>query len=120
MISRHWRGRTKPGHDKAYVEHLMADTFPKLRAIPGFVSASILKRDGPEGTEFEIVTVWQSREAIEGFAGLDIEIAVVPEVAQAMLTDFERRVRHYEIVANATASASTSAELGQVRPTGSQ
>jgi heme-degrading monooxygenase HmoA len=98
VISRHWRGRTKYGQDHAYIEHLKADTFPKIRAIPGFVSASILKRDGPDGSEFEIVTVWQSRSAIEAFAGQDIEAAVVSDAAQAMLAAFDQRVRHYEVV----------------------
>jgi heme-degrading monooxygenase HmoA len=98
MISRHWRGRTKPGREQAYIDHLRAETFPKLMTIPGFVSASILQRAGLDGTEFEIVTVWQSLRAIEDFAGDDIEAAVVPEVAQAMLAEFDTRVRHYEIV----------------------
>jgi heme-degrading monooxygenase HmoA len=102
VISRHWRGRTKQGRDQAYIDHLRADTFPKISAIPGFVSASILKRAGPDGSEFEIVTVWQSRNAIEAFAGQDIEAAVVPEVAQAMLAEFDQRVRHYEIVHSVT------------------
>ena len=98
MISRHWRGRTKPGQDQAYIDHLKTDTFPKLSAIPGFVSASILKRDRLDGSEFEIVTVWESRQAIEAFAGQDIEAAVVPEVARAMLASFDNRVLHYEVV----------------------
>jgi heme-degrading monooxygenase HmoA len=98
VISRHWRGTTKQGQDQAYIDHLKADTFRKIRAIPGFVSASILKRDGADGSEFEIVTVWESRRAIEAFAGQDIEAAVVPEAAQAMLAEFDQRVRHYEIV----------------------
>ncbi len=102
MISRHWRGRTKPGVDQAYIDHLKADTVPKISAMPGFVSASILKRDGPDGAEFEIVTVWESRRAIEAFAGQDIEAAVVPEVARAMLAEFDTRVRHYEIVESVT------------------
>jgi len=98
VISRHWRGRTKQGRDQAYIDHLKADTFPKISAIPGFVSASVLQRAGPGGSEFEIVTVWKSRTAIEAFAGQDIEAAVVPEAAQAMLAEFDERVRHYEIV----------------------
>jgi heme-degrading monooxygenase HmoA len=102
VISRHWRGRTKHGQDQAYIDHLTANTFPKISAMPGFVSASILKRETPHGSEFEIVTVWQSRSAIEAFAGQDIEAAVVPEVAQRMLAEFDKRVRHYEIVESVT------------------
>jgi heme-degrading monooxygenase HmoA len=106
MISRHWRGTTKQGQDQAYIDHLKAETFPKISAIPGFVSASILKRDRAEGSEFEIVTVWQSRTAIEAFAGQDIDAAVVPEAAQAMLAEFDQRVRHFEIVDTVTGAGS--------------
>lgn len=118
MISRHWRGTTKQGQDQAYVDHLKADTFPKISAIPGFVSASILKRDGADGSEFEIVTVWQSRTAIEAFAGQDIEAAVVPEVAQAMLARFETRVQHFEIVHRVTRTGGDGARrtLESIRP----
>ena len=118
MISRHWRGATKQGQDQAYIDHLKTETFPKLRAIPGFVSASILKRDGADGSEFEIVTVWQSRKAIEAFAGRDIDTAVVPEAAQAMLAEFDQRVRHFEIVDTLTRTGTDSAtrNLESIRP----
>jgi heme-degrading monooxygenase HmoA/catechol 2,3-dioxygenase-like lactoylglutathione lyase family enzyme len=109
VISRHWRGVTKPGRDQAYIDHLKADTFPKISAIPGFVSASILRRDRTDGCEFEIVTVWQSRAAIEAFAGRDIEAAVVPETAQAMLAEFDRCVRHFEIVDTVSRTGSEGA-----------
>jgi heme-degrading monooxygenase HmoA/catechol 2,3-dioxygenase-like lactoylglutathione lyase family enzyme len=118
MISRHWRGTTKRGQDQAYIDHLKADTFPKISAIPGFVSASILKREGVDGSEFEIVTVWRSRAAIAAFAGQDIDAAVVPEAAQAMLAEFDRRVRHFEIVDTVTRTGSDTArrELESISP----
>jgi heme-degrading monooxygenase HmoA/catechol 2,3-dioxygenase-like lactoylglutathione lyase family enzyme len=118
VISRHWRGTTKPGQDEAYIAHLKAHTFPRIGAIPGFVSASILKQDGAAGTEFEIVTVWQSRAAIEAFAGQDIEAAVVPEAAQALLAKYDQRVRHFEIVDNVTKSGvdKTARNLRSISP----
>ena len=60
MISRHWRGIAKPALAQAYVEHLQRETFPAIRSLPGFVSASILRRTVAEGTEFLIVTQWES------------------------------------------------------------
>jgi hypothetical protein len=36
-------------------------------------------------------------QEIEAFAGPDIETAVVPAVAQAMMVEFDRQVGHYEI-----------------------
>ena len=97
MISRHWKGVAKPGYAEAYVQHLRHDTFPGLARIPGFVRASILRRAVAEGTEFQIVTVWESLTAIKAFAGEDPETAVVPASVRAMLSSCDERVVHYEI-----------------------
>jgi len=97
MISRHWKGVAKPGEADNYIRHLKTDTFPKLSEIDGFVSASILTRAADEGTEFLIVTEWESIEAIKAFAGEKEDVAVVPQVVQAMMIDYDRNVRHYEI-----------------------
>ncbi len=97
MISRHWKGVAKLGEADTYIEHLKTDTFPKLTQIDGFISASILKRETDRGTEFLIVTVWKSIEAIERFAGEKADVAVVPEVVQAMMIDYDRQVIHYEV-----------------------
>ena len=98
MIARHWRGLAKADRADAYVAHLRQETFPAIRKLPGFKSASILRRDVPEGVEFLIVTTWESLEAIRAFAGANIEAAVVPEKAQEMMLDYDRFVRHYDVV----------------------
>ena len=97
MISRHWRGLAKAALAEAYVEHLQTETFPAIRELPGFASASILRRSVPEGVEFLIITNWASIESIRAFAGADVEIAVVPKKVQDMMVDYDRIVRHYEV-----------------------
>lgn len=99
MISRQWRGLAISTHADAYVEHLRTETFPQLSKIPGFISASILRRNAPQGVEFLVVTHWESIGAIERFSGRDAEVAVVPEKVQKMMVEYDRRVRHYEVVA---------------------
>lgn len=96
MISRHWRGVAKPDCADAYVQHLLDETFPALRKLPGFIDAAIHRRVVPEGVEFLVVSHWDSLDAIRGFAGNDIEAAVVPARVQAMMVDYDRDVRHYE------------------------
>ena len=98
MISRQWRGLADAQHAEAYAEHLRTETFPQLRSIDGFVGAQLLKRRVEQGVEFLVVTQWQSLEAIQRFAGADVEAAVVPEKVQTMMIDFDRRVRHYEVI----------------------
>ena len=98
MISRQWRGLAKTARAQDYVEHLRTDTFPLLRKFPGFVDASILRRDVEHGVEFLVVTRWGSLEAIRNFSGDDVDAAVVPDKVQQMMIEYDSRVRHYEIV----------------------
>lgn len=98
MISRHWHCLAKREHAAEYVRHLQEETFPAIRAIAGFVDAWIHRRAGGRGVEFIIVTRWESMDAIRRFAGVDPDVAVVPAKVEAMMIEFDKRVRHYEIV----------------------
>ena len=97
MISRHWRGVVKTEQSDDSIRHLQKDTLPQLANIPGFVSASILRRSTAEGVEFVVVTSWHSMDAIRQFAGEPADMAVVPPVAQAMMVEYDKKVVHYEI-----------------------
>jgi heme-degrading monooxygenase HmoA len=98
MISRHWKGIVRPGLADEYLNHLKAHTLPELAGLPGFISVSILKRAIAGGTEFQVVTRWASLDSIRGFAGDDIEAAVVPDVAARMMMSYDSRVVHYDVV----------------------
>jgi len=87
-----------PNRAHDYVEHLRAETFPALRRIPGFIDASILSRPFGPGVEFLILTRWDSMDAIGAFAGADPEVAVLPTKAAEMMIEYDRRVRHFEVV----------------------
>ena len=48
--------------------------------------------------EFATLTLWESWDAVRAFAGDDAETAVVPEEARAVLSRWDERSSHYEIV----------------------
>ena len=98
MIERTWKGITEISNAVNYIKHLEADTFPKVRNIPGNIGARVLKRDTGSHIEFLVITTWTSMDAIKAFAGENIEVAVVPEKAQAALSSFDNIVRHYELI----------------------
>ena len=98
MIARLWSARTTPAQAPAYVEHLRTQVLPAVRGVDGYAGAQLLQRAGPDEVEILVITWWRSLEAIRGFAGDDLEGAVVADEAAALLTDFDRRVRHYELV----------------------
>lgn len=97
-ILRRWSARTTEAQLQKYLDHFSKNVLPELRRVPGYLSANVSLRR-PEG-EVEIVveTNWRSLESIRAFAGSDLEAAIVPDQAAALLTNFDRRVRHSEIV----------------------
>ena len=98
MISRQWRCLAHPEQAQNYVQHLRTETIPALRSMPGFISASILSRPLGTGIEFIVTTQWDSLDAIARFAGPDPETAVVPAKAAAMMIEYDRRARHFEVI----------------------
>jgi len=98
VISRQWRGLARSDQAQSYIEHLRQETFPSLKELPGFVSASILSRKLDRGTEFLVVTQWRSLDDIASFSGSDLEAAVVPAQVAAMMVEYDNRARHFEVV----------------------
>jgi heme-degrading monooxygenase HmoA len=97
LIARLWSARTTQTQCHAYVQHFCDAVLPALRKFDGFLSSTVLTRDDRGTIEILVVTVWQSYTAIDAFAGSDREAAVVAPEAVALLTDFDRRVRHFEV-----------------------
>ena len=98
MISRQWRGLARSDQALNYITHLREETFPALRRLPGFISASILSRRLDRNTEFLVVTLWRSLDDIASFSGSDLEAAVVPARVAAMMVEYDDRARHFEVI----------------------
>jgi heme-degrading monooxygenase HmoA len=65
--------------------------------VDGYAGVTLLERATPDAVEITVITWWRSLEAIRGFAGADLEKAVVADEAAAVLTRFDHHVRHYEV-----------------------
>ena len=99
MIARYWSARTSREKAPAYAEHLETAVFPELGKLDGFSGGTLFQSDVPNGggVEVVVITYWRSLDSIRAFAGDDLESAVVPDNAASLLSDFDRRVRHYEV-----------------------
>jgi heme-degrading monooxygenase HmoA len=97
MIARLWSARTTPTQSELYLRHFGAAVLPALRGFKGYVSSTVLTRPADAAIEILVITIWQSIAVIEAFSGPDCEAAVVDPEAAALLTDYDRRARHYEI-----------------------
>ena len=97
MISRLWRGRAETATANAYYRHFTETVVPALKTLAGHRGAWLLRRDADGDAEFLVITLWESRQSIEAFAGANIDVAIVEPEARAVLSDFDDFARHYEV-----------------------
>lgn len=101
MIARLWHGVTLAEKTMEYLAFLQTRAVPDYRATPGNLSVHILHRTTGALTHYLIVTHWESPQAIETFAGADIERAKYYREDVDFLLEFEPTVQHYEVQASA-------------------
>jgi heme-degrading monooxygenase HmoA len=99
LIARIWRGATRTTDASAYVDYLRGTGLAEYRATPGNRGAWVLWRTVGERAEFITLSFWESRDAIRGFAGDQIERAVFYPEDDRFLVERELTVEHYEVEA---------------------
>ena len=99
-IARIWHGWTAPEAADAYEQLLRDVIFVRIarKAIPGFRGIQLLRRDVPGEVEFLTEMWFDSLDAVRAFAGQDYEVAVVPAEARALLSRFDERSVHYQVI----------------------
>jgi heme-degrading monooxygenase HmoA len=98
VIARVWSATSAPENAAAYADHLRTHVLANLKAVDGYAGAGLWERPVGDAVELVVVTYWRSLEAIRGFAGDEVDRAVVADEAAVLLTGFDDRVRHYELV----------------------
>lgn len=100
MISRVWHGWTSRESADAYERLLLGTVLPGIRArgIAGYHGAYLYRRDVDEGVEFVTTMLFDGMDAVRAFAGEDHELSVVPAPARALLSRFDARAAHYEVL----------------------
>jgi hypothetical protein len=69
MIARHWRGWTKRHDADTYEALLKNKVLPGLKEIAGYRGGYVLRNDGQEESEFVVVNLFDSLDAVRAFAG---------------------------------------------------
>lgn len=98
MIARVWHGFTKPEHADAYESHLKPELLPGLSQKPGFHASYLLRRAVGHEIEFVTIILWESLDNVRALAGDDYEKALIPEDRLPLLSRYDARAAHYEIV----------------------
>lgn len=97
MIVRTWKCQALAAQAEAYHAYLIRTVFASLRPIRGHRGAYLLKREVGDRVEFEVISFWDTAEAIKEYAGEEIGRAMVKPEAQAMLAQFDEFVDHYNL-----------------------
>ncbi len=104
MISRIWHGWTTPANADVYENLLRTEIFEgiEIRKIDGFLGIDLLRHDHAQEVEFVTIMWFTSLDAVRTFSGADYELAVVPPAARAVLSRFDARSAHYDVLERRT------------------
>jgi hypothetical protein len=100
MITRIWHGWTSFENADAYENLLKTEVLTGIagRNIAGYGGAHLLRRELESEIEFVTILWFASIDAVRDFAGADYETAVVPLEARKLLSRFDAKSQHYEML----------------------
>jgi heme-degrading monooxygenase HmoA len=100
MIARLWRGVTPASKADAYADYLEQTGLKDYRATEGNQGLLLLRQTHDDTAEFLLFSFWESIEAIQRFAGEDIDKAVYYPEDEHYLISMDPQVTHYEVLAD--------------------
>ena len=97
MIARTWKGAVRREDGDAYADYMQDTGVSGYAATPGNRGVWMLRREVGDNTEFLMFTLWDSLEAVKGFAGDAYETAVFYPEDDRFLVERDRTSTHYEV-----------------------
>lgn len=103
MICRLWRGWATPANADAYERLVRGEVIPGIeaRTIPGFLHVDVMRREPGEGgdeVEFATLMWFDAVDSIKAFVGEDYAVSHVPAAARTLLSRFDERAAHFEVL----------------------
>ena len=101
MIIRIWHGWTTPENAEEYEQLVVEENYETIaeETGEGYRGFEMARHDHGDEIEYVTITRFDSWEAVESFGGEDYEEAYVPPKARELLTQYDERVQHYEVMA---------------------
>jgi heme-degrading monooxygenase HmoA len=97
VIARTWRGAVRAEDAEAYAEYIRRTGIAEYASTPGNLGAYLMYRIEGERAEVMTLSLWESLETIEGFAGADIERAVFYPEDDRFLIERDLLARHFVV-----------------------
>jgi heme-degrading monooxygenase HmoA len=98
MIARAWHGVVPESEGNAYFDYLQRTGIPDLKATVGNRGVYVLRRTVDAQAHFLLISMWESIEAIQAFAGQDVDQARYYPKDREFLLELEPTVAHYEVL----------------------
>jgi len=100
LIARIWQGRTQASRAEEYTRYLYEAGVRKIAAIPGNRGVQMVRMVRDDVADFEVLSYWDSLDAVRLFAGDDIEkVRHLPRDPEYMIGPAPV-VRHFEVIVN--------------------
>jgi heme-degrading monooxygenase HmoA len=97
MLARLWHGRTPAAKAQAYLHLMRTVAVPDYQSIPGNRGAHVLMRIEDGVAHFQMLTYWDSLEAVKAFAGDDYLTAKYYDFDRDYLIELEPTAAMYEV-----------------------
>ena len=100
MIGRIWHGWTTPENANAYQRIVTTEVLPEIaaRRIRGYRGANLMRRQLADEVEFITIMWFDSIDNVRDFTGEDYEVSHVPPRAQAVLSRYDTRSQHFDVI----------------------
>ena len=110
MIARVWHATATVEGAAAYREQFVRTVLPELQRIDGYQGTYVLRDDRDTHVQLQVLTLWDSLEAIRSVARANLEKAVIEPAAQAGLITYDSTVTHHIVVVDTVAANVRTAE----------
>ena len=106
-VCRLWRGWTTNANAGAYEAIVRGEVIPGIeaRGIAGFRHIDLMRRDLGGEVEFQTLMWFDDLAAIVAFIGEDYAVSHVPAAARAVLSRFDDRAAHFDVIERRIQSA---------------
>ena len=98
MIMRTWRACTSEADADSYYEYMSKAGLKRVQTAKGNRGVFVVRRHVHGKAEFLVLSLWESMEAVHGFAGPDATRAVFNPDDEERLLEYDVTVRLYDVL----------------------
>ena len=100
MIARIWRGAVRQEDGDVYEQYIRDTGVAEYKATAGNLGVTMMRREVGDRTEFMLLSLWESLDAVKAFAGEDYEKGVFYPEDDRYLVERDEKSSHWEVTAS--------------------